>query len=359
MTESEVNPRPKVIDRFSPSLANRLLGCSLRVAFERDPGLTDLARPTPSTALGNTAHELTEQAYKRSRWSPTEDGHRAQLEQAWDGLIAKHQRQLEEAWTPAQPPPPPEWPGYQLTRSRTIRRAQRLLGRSSPGSGPTPGTGVEVTISDPVSGLWGRADRIDQTEQGCRVVDLKSGIHQGDPSADQRRQLLLYAVLVQRTQGHWPVEIAIEDASGERHRTHLDPAEADAALAEVSTAVAAFNARASSGDSFETQATPTADRCRWCPQRLRCRPYWNELRLDWKHPTASGRVIESGTAESGGSYLILDLTSPSDAPISELHISGLATPVAKSARHASVVDLIRSPSNSKVSARWSTRVSAT
>lgn len=356
MTESEADPRPRKIDRYSPSIANRLLGCSLRVAFERDPHLATLSRPNPSTALGNTAHEFTGQAYKRSRWPAAEDGHRMQLERAWDDLVTKHQQQLEEAWAPAQPPSPPEWPGYQLTRARTIRRAQRLLAQEPTGSGAITGTGIEVTIADPGSGLWGRADRIDRTAAGCRVVDLKSGIHQGEPSRDQRRQLLLYAVLVQRTQGEWPDEIAIEDASGAQRRMDLDPEEAEAALDEVAAAVAAFNARATSGDSFEAQAAPYADRCRWCPQRLRCRPYWDRLRLDWKHPAASGRVIDSGTAASGDAYLVLDVESPADAPVGELHILGLATPVAPDSQHASVIDLSWTPTATNVSARWSTRV---
>ena len=71
-------------------------------------------------------------------------------------------------------------------------------------------------MEDPGSIFVGRADRIERVGSATRVVDLKSGMHQGEPNEGQLRQLLLYAVLVHRTTGSWPAEIAIENASGEQ-----------------------------------------------------------------------------------------------------------------------------------------------
>ena len=97
------------------------------------------------------------------------------------------------------------------------------------GSKRASSTGVEIELRDARSGLSGRADRIEQDGRATRVVDLKTGLHQAEPTPAQRRQLLLYAILVQRTTGQWPSSIAVEDASGNRYDQPLDPDEAETA----------------------------------------------------------------------------------------------------------------------------------
>ena len=108
-----------------------------------------------------------------------------------------------------------------------------------------PGTGIELDLEDPESRLYGHADRIERSGDRTRIVDLKSGLHQGDPTADQHRQLLLYAVLAQRSTGEWPSEIAIEDASGAQTAIELDATAAENALAEVVGAVSPRSTRTS------------------------------------------------------------------------------------------------------------------
>ena len=115
---------------------------------------------------------------------------------------------------------------------------------------------------DAGSMLRGRADRIDRVAGEVRIVDLKTGLHQGEPTEDQRRQLLLYAVLYERTNGEWPAALAIENASGEQVALPFDPAEAADALDEVLEAVTSFNALVTTKGPFTLLANPGAETCR-------------------------------------------------------------------------------------------------
>ena len=48
---------------------------------------------------------------------------------------------------------------------------------------------VEVWVRDPVRGLAGKPDRVEERDGRLRVVDLKSGSRQGEPSEQQQFQL--------------------------------------------------------------------------------------------------------------------------------------------------------------------------
>lgn len=357
-------PRPSPIDWVSPSLANQLLACELRAAFERDDDTASWRRPSTFTALGNVAHEVTEAAYKRSAWPDEPDELRAGLEALWDAKVRDSAAELVERWPSTEPPPPEEWPGYQLTRARTIRKAQRLIetyGRIEAkdmllDAASTTPSGLERTLSDEESRLWGRSDRIETHGDTTRVVDLKTGLHQDEPSDDQRRQLLLYAVLVQRDTGTWPAEIAIEDASGNLRKQALDPVEAEAALAEVSAAVRRFNEHTANSDLL-AHASPDRDRCRWCPFRVVCGAYWSTLSSEWGHYSIKGEIVTSGTSDDGA-YAQLRLTSPIERSGDEVHISGLPEPPTSESTMLAVTDFIGHPDGDTFRARWSTLVRA-
>jgi RecB family exonuclease len=347
-------PEPTPIEKVSPSLANQLLACGLRVAFTRDPSNRSLRRPSTFSVLGEVAHAITELAYKGGDFDGDEPAARAWLEQEWEQESDRAAAKLAAAWAPATPPPAVEWPGYNLTRARTIRRGVRLLASRRgvrEALEPVPGTGIELDLEDPESRLHGRADRIERNGNRTRIVDLKSGLHQGDPTADQRRQLLLYAVLAQGTTGEWPSEIAIEDASGAQTAIELDPSEAANALAEVQAAVSSFNEDVGSVD-FRTKAAPNPDRCRWCAFRVVCGPYWHELRTDWEHRSVFGHIEEAGSSNSGGFARVL-VASPGNLAGRSVHVSSLAESVNAEATHLAIVDVAGSVASEDVRARWS------
>jgi hypothetical protein len=348
-------PQPGLIDRISPSSANELLACELRAAFSRDARFKTWRKPSTSSILGEAAHAVTEAAFKRKDWSEDPNQRTAQLDAAWDGFIATGIAKLKTAWDPATPPPAEEWAGYQLTKARTLRRANRTISGAPVIRGaPAPGTGIEVTLEDPGSMLFGRVDRIDRVGSTVRVVDLKTGLKQGEATEGQIRQLLLYAILVHRTSGEWPAEIAIEDASGAQTVTPLDPREAEIALEQVTSAVASFNERASAPTPSHT-SQPDPDTCRWCAYRVVCRPYWVALRADWKHRSVLGEVLGSGTSNRGA-HVELRVTSPSDGAGTVAQLTALAEAPADAASWIAAVDLQSGVDTAEMRAKWSSSV---
>ena len=348
------SPAPRSIDAISPSLANELHSCETRAAFRKDERFSGWRRPSTFTTLGDVAHALTEAAFKAADWPDDGDAIGAALSTRWNDEMKRGEARLAAVWSPAEPPPAEEWPGYQLTKVRTLRRAHRVVASRGTPAVRTAGTGTELALSDPNSILFGRVDRVESDGGRVRVVDLKTGLAQGPVTPEQRRQLLLYAVLVHRTSGQWPDEIALEDASGSRHAMPLEPAEAEQALADVLSEVANFNLRAlRAGASFD--ANPSADTCRWCPYRVVCHQYWQSLSSDWNHRSVLGRVRLTGTSAAGG-FVELSVESPDDLAGSTMRISLLPELPSADVEWVAALDLDWRTNQNEVRARWSSRI---
>ena len=341
------SPSPTPIDRVSPSLANDLLACELRVGFARDARFSAWRRPSTFSVLGVAAHRMIETAL-RSRALKTDDVS-DEFERVWDEVIAEGRQLLLAAWQPVTPPPPADWPGYQLTRTRALRRARRIVAtHRSDRVVPADAISVERWMEPEGSILVGRADRVDRCAQGLRVVDVKTGLQQAAPTDEQRRQLLLYAVLVYRTHGEWPAEIALEGANGVQQVFELDAEEALAAEQEVLEAVDRFNHQVEI-DELESSARPGADRCRHCPYRVVCHPYWQALSPRWEHASVLGSIVAAGE-----SHVELRIASPRERASAVARISDLATSIGSLGTWLAAVDLRRAPGQSgDFVARWS------
>ena len=350
-------PNPTPIDDFSPSLANHLLSCQLRVGFARDPVHKAWRRPNTYSALGLAAHSVAEAAFKQRNWPEAQDSEWTLLNSLWEEQIELQKTTLARAWAPASPPPPDEWPGYALTRVRTIRRARKQLdARAATRSTREHGTGAEIELRDARSGLFGRADRIEQDGRATRVVDLKTGLRQAEPTPLQQRQLLLYAVLVQRTTGQWPSSIAVEDASGNRYSQPLDPDEAEVALSETRAAVNSFNAAAASS-SLLANAKPNQDQCRWCDYRVLCEPFWDALTSEWGQRSALGSVVGLGESNEGA-FVSIAVNSPRDRAGTRIHVAGLPAPLSSGITKVAITDWTGMAEADDVRARWSTTIRA-
>src|SRR5262245_55624375 len=80
-------PEPASLARLSPSTAESLLECPLRVGFARDSRFAALGRRSPTAILGEVAHRLFEAA-GRGQFdgiNPTEE--RQRLSDAWTSEI--------------------------------------------------------------------------------------------------------------------------------------------------------------------------------------------------------------------------------------------------------------------------------
>jgi hypothetical protein len=172
---------------------------------------------------------------------------------------------------------------------------------------------TELDLTDDRGRLQGRVDRLERGPEGLTVVDLKSGVHQVGPSEAQRRQLLLYSVLVRRTRGEWPVTAAVETATGERHSFNVVPEEAETVAAEASRLLNEYNHAVATGrDAVTALARPDADTCRHCPFRVACGPYWSALSSAWpRHGSVLGAILSTSDA-AGAKTLTVSTVFPLD-----------------------------------------------
>ena len=162
------------------------------------------------------------------------------------------------------------------TRVRTLRKLSAIPDADLAAVGPLPAAGpgfpwIERKLADPTAKVFGTPDRVDVRNGQLRVVDLKSGVHQAGIQDSQRRQLLLYAHLVDVECGQLPVVGVIADVSGKETSFPIDSVAVTTAVEEAQLAVDSFNSAAAVGD---VPAQPEDTACRFCSFRSVCRPYW-------------------------------------------------------------------------------------
>jgi hypothetical protein len=301
---------PPHIDRFAPTTVNALMACMYRVALERARRVRRL--PSPFTALGQVAHAMSERYWRGEFAGLSTDALESATRARWDDLVASQEAELQDAYPAGRTPRPTDWPGYALTRSRTLRTLRRLAdarGTEAGGGRVDP----EIELSDPASGLCGTIDRLEEGPSRLAVIDIKSGVWQTDVRPDQRRQLLLYAWLVWANRHRWPTDLAIETASGRREIVAFDAATVEASLVEARTVVGAYNEKALAGwGAMEAAASPGDDTCRGCPARLKCTPYWDALRSDWRFQGAARGTVATVAAAPEGATITFNTLSPMD-----------------------------------------------
>lgn len=185
-------PERRPLERISPSLAEDLRACELRVAYRLDPRYQAACRLRPAAALGLVSHELDE-AVARGEFDAIPDKYLdKELGREWERRIAIKVEELAAEWAVGRVPPPERWPGYQFTRVRLLRRlaeeARRRRGRSS----GLPAPQAEVWLEAPGVPFVGRVDRVERSGGEVELVDLESGLTVGEEiQPAHRRQLLL------------------------------------------------------------------------------------------------------------------------------------------------------------------------
>lgn len=309
------------LDWITPTSAEQLRLCPMRLAFNRSPLTTDWVRGSTRSALGTVAHRLTELVY--SGQAPTA-GRRAWLERRWTELLEEEHRLLAEQWIDSVVPSPAEWPGVTATRVRLLRRLEtvdvdqhrqpsqgHLFGHA--GKRPRPRTvppalpWVERMLHDEDRGIRGRPDRVEVHHGQPRVVDLKSGVHALEMTPPRERQLLTYAHLVEVELGVLPRTCVVTDPRGREVELAVDASTVRQVVHELTSMREEFN-RSLRG--LGPEARPAADVCSGCPFRVECEPYWVARESTW--PSLDVRGVVS-TLYSDGSI--------------ELELSGVERPV--------------------------------
>lgn len=288
-------PEPNTPELLSPTAINDLFDCPLRAAYRFDSSFTPLRLPSPASSLGRATHGVLEALAKGLlAGAGTTEEARSRIEAEWDRQIAIGTEDLQSHWSPTEVPDPPDWPGYHLTRARLLKRARP--GYAGPSTASRTRVVTETLLSDGSVGIKGKPDRIEGPEGDRCVVDFKSGLRQDEPTRAQRRQLLLYAHLVEVEEGELPRSVAVENPVGMRWSEQVKRDELDELLAEISRRRQLLS---QPGSAIAEVAQADEETCRWCDYRLVCPAYWDALEDDWEHGSFSGVLQETERTANG------------------------------------------------------------
>jgi hypothetical protein len=353
-------PERRPLERISPSLAEDLRACGLRVAYRMDPHYRGMRRLRPAAALGLVSHDLAE-AVARGELDVIDDAElENEIADAWDRHIAKKAEELAAEWPLGAVPPPDRWPGYQLTRVRLLRRLAEEVRRRRDQKTGLAAPQTEIWLKPEGVPLVGRADRVEHRDGEVELVDLKSGWTVDEEIRPaHRRQLLLYAFLWHAIYDEWPRRISIQRLDGQRATLDVDLGDAQRLASEVLAQLAAYNRQASGGDEAEPLASPSAEACAHCDYRLVCLAFFRALSESWGWYRRSllGEVVGTTEVDALG-VLEVALEASNLAPEIEvarvLGVPSSLTP-ALGARIA-VVDATPTPIPQDVRAAWDTRI---
>lgn len=148
-----------------------------------------------------------------------------------------------------------------------------------------PSTTVQEQWQDAFEGrLRGRADVIRRGAEP-EIEDYKTGsLYEDDGEemkAQYRLQLLLYAVLEHATSGVWPRRAILVPLEGQPATIEINATEASEAAASALRALDEYNAAIDNVRPLEKIASPSADRCRFCPFSIQCPAFWSAVEPAW------------------------------------------------------------------------------
>ena len=307
-------PEPMPMGRVTPTSGEALRACALRVAYSLDKTFDWLNVPSTWSILGSATHRVCEVAAGGGlSGCSSQEAAKALAQHVWDCEVLTGQKRLLESSAVLVPAPAVErWPGYQLSRTRAVRRAlqdyvhegtaplsvtcqeeveTRLHGVEPP-SKPCRQVEVEIWPEDAEQPLAGRIDRLESYDDQLELYDLKSAVggHDGlRPS--HRRQLLVYSYLVHRVRGSWPVTAGVRYLDGQEDVIDVVPAEAQATAFEYLSLLEDYNKRVTSCGTC--LAEPSSDTCIFCDYKCLCEPFFDGLTPEWGGPQEAvlGKVI--------------------------------------------------------------------
>lgn len=255
----------------SPTMAEALRQCGLRVSFRMDHRYAGMARLSLPAAIGIATHRLA-QMVTGGRFDELPSADVVEhLGSAWDALLSELSEQIQQRSPLGEVPVVNRWPGYQLVRTRLLARfasdveagRERLEQR-------TREVRSEEKLSVPGEGLAGTPDRVEIGPTGVEIIDLKTGWSVGDAlSPAHRRQLLFYAYLWYRVHDEWPVGGSVQRLDGHRVRMEITTKEAQAEIDRCKALVETYN-RSISRESPVALAAPSPDTCRFCDYKGAC-----------------------------------------------------------------------------------------
>lgn len=262
--------RDTAIRRVSPTSAEDLLKCRAR-ALRSGPGGTFVE--TPTLALGNAAHAVSEMVYNGEFDTLDPENVLPRLVEAFDKEIEQRRTKMIENAGGREVPVPRRWRNYRTIRSRLPRFLASEVELRQDGNAPEL-LAVEDEFTSQDGVIYGCPDRIERDGDVVRVVDLKSGLTHPEGIPDQyRRQLMLYAYLWHEKTGDWPDEAAVQRVDGRLESIDVEPDQILALVDTIRTRRDEANQLLQSGEGDDALAEPSPDACKWCRRRPYCKPF--------------------------------------------------------------------------------------
>jgi RecB family exonuclease len=305
-----VLPEARRIDVLSPSRAEAIRTCPLKVAFSQAGSRT--GSTSDPARIGNICHDTLEALVRDHGFEapPT----REDLQAAWE-----HAASLDAARHP-QLPAPRRW-------TLALARLGNIVNRLAEVVAAMPREAelcTEVDLRNRDGSLFGRADLVARWDSGSTLIDYKTGSATDRATGELRdsyaRQLRLYAFLEHETRGVWPERAILLPFVGDPVEVSIDPDECEATAEAALAAVASYNLIAGS----IPPATPSATACGWCDAAATCSAFWGACDERWLEAgvsAAQGPVVLAKATPLGG--LSLQLASTRGSLHGELSVRGL------------------------------------
>lgn len=278
-------PNPDPLTILSPSTAENLRECWLRIAFQRDPKYRRRLPLKVAAILGEAAHEMSRRVWKGffDGFADEEVEHRVKF--AWDEVL-ESVLEMRAGAESRQDLVPGRWPNYQRVRTKAIRsankavanRRQHRVGQST----SVTKTYVEGDLVSEVSPLFGRPDRVIVRGSNVEIVDLKTSRDAEDGMPEKaRRQLLLYAALWEEVHGVVPTTLTLEAVGGSRTSVSVTRDRVNAQKESAFKSFTDFNEAVKDPAGIVDLASPSSDTCRFCDYKALCGPFFEGLSEEW------------------------------------------------------------------------------
>ena len=327
-------PRPSAIEKFSPTLIEALAECSYRAAFKRDSDYDSLDRPNTFQTLGIIRHRTSEAIHRGALNAVNLSDVKNEIGELWDRIAEQEAERYASHWPSEGATKVSEWPGYQIARAKTRHALAETVKAFRNSKHRQTAPTIEKYFEDPVLGLYGKPDRVEHHFDGPVIVDIKTGRPHSKIKDSWRRQLLLYAHLVQKNSATLPKAIVIETANGDRLEETVTEEQIANSTREAKQLVERFNRHLHNPIEL---AAPSADNCQYCPYRIHCEPFWNEMNYDWPSKQVRGHISQEH-GPGNASIVTIEPTHPTDWPTKFVHIGPLRETAPPNAREFRVVN---------------------
>lgn len=309
-----------VLRSVSPTLSELLRICKLRAGLSRAPGAGDYVLGNPKAWLGTAYHAVLEKIVEADLTNETLD---VAVERLWNEAIAAQYRRAFDHSLDQRFGSPSTWPGYYVARASVLLRARDLaagrgaarVGAPPPGPEQLGGSIREHAFTACSGKLIGRPDMVRDGE----VVDYKSGdIVEYDEDGQTEvvkagyvRQLRIYGYLVKESLGWWPRRGLVLPLVGAGVEVALDPVLCEEEALEAVALLDAYNAKVNARAHPAVFASPSPEACKWCPFKLVCSPFWQNVSPAWSGQldgaVVEGTVDEAPRSIHGGAAMTLSV----------------------------------------------------